>query len=55
MAAIRMGIIGCGNFMSTHIPRLLDIDDVEIVGLADPQCGFHCSNEGAQSGAGRGG
>ena len=36
MAAIRMGIIGCGNFMSTHIPRLLDIDDVEIVGLADP-------------------
>ena len=36
MAAIRMGIIGCGNFMSTHIPRLLGIEDVEIVGLADP-------------------
>ena len=36
MAAIRMGIIGCGNFMGVHIPRLLDMDEVEIVGLADP-------------------
>lgn len=36
MAAIRMGIIGCGNFMGIHIPRLLAMKEVEIVGLADP-------------------
>ncbi len=36
MATIRMGIIGCGNFMGHHIPRLLDMDEVKIVGLADP-------------------
>ena len=34
---IRIGIIGCGNFMSAgHIGNLLASPEVEIVGLADP-------------------
>jgi predicted dehydrogenase len=35
-AKIRIGIIGCGANMAGHVRRLLTMDGVEIVGLADP-------------------
>jgi predicted dehydrogenase len=35
-ANIRIGIIGCGANMAGHVRRLLTMDEVEIVGLADP-------------------
>ena len=36
MEKVRMGLIGCGGNMSGHIRRLMDMQDVEIVALADP-------------------
>ncbi len=33
---VRMGLIGCGGNMSGHIRRLMAMQDVEIVALADP-------------------
>jgi pimeloyl-ACP methyl ester carboxylesterase len=36
MAAIRMGIIGCGNFMGIHIPRLLGMDEMDHYRMVQP-------------------
>ncbi|MDE2724587.1 MAG: Gfo/Idh/MocA family oxidoreductase [Gemmatimonadota bacterium] len=36
MEKVRMGLIGCGGNMSGHIRRLMNMQDVEIVALADP-------------------
>ena len=33
---VRLGLIGLGNNMLSHIRRLVEIPDVEIVGLVDP-------------------
>lgn len=33
---VRIGLIGCGKNMATHVNRLLPNPEVQIVGLADP-------------------
>lgn len=36
MEKVRFGLIGCGGMTRAHVPQMLAIDGVEIVGLADP-------------------
>ena len=36
MEKVRMGLIGCGGNMGGHIGRLMKMQDVEVVALADP-------------------
>lgn len=36
MTSVRVAIIGCGNFMSHHLPRLLALPEDQIVALVDP-------------------
>ena len=36
MKKIRVGIIGCGGRCQSHIHSLLQMDDVEIVAIAEP-------------------
>lgn len=33
---LRIGIVGCGRAASVHVGRLRDLEDVQVVGLADP-------------------
>ena len=36
MKKVRLGVIGCGGMMNYHLDRVLQMEDVEIVAVADP-------------------
>ena len=36
MKKVRLGVIGCGGMMNFHLDRVLKMDDVEVVAVADP-------------------
>ena len=37
MEKLKIGLIGCGGMMNSHVTSLVTFDDVEIVAVADPQ------------------
>lgn len=37
MDKLKIGLIGCGGMMNSHVTSLLEFDDVEIVAAADPR------------------
>ncbi|MCH7904126.1 MAG: Gfo/Idh/MocA family oxidoreductase [Armatimonadetes bacterium] len=36
MNKVRVGLVGCGGFMRHRLPQMLGLDEIEIVGMADP-------------------